>query len=397
MKTTTTLLFCCFFASTLFSQTPYTINSANFPVYGFQLFERRFAVIPFGVNLIPDTNGIWDFSNLHSIDTADINYSVETDPFYTSVGINVYQNSFKLLNQGLGYAIDYEYDFNVSGVEEKGIYVSEYQNDIGFWTGNPNDKMYVPLQMAVYSTGRKFMKFPATYQSSWRSQSQRIVNFNLTITDAGLINAPVKHVFTIFRSDTIIGWGQMRVYSNGSPSIPYNVLIDRVNHYTVDSFFINGQPMPGEQLSPINVSQGQITSFSNFYNVYRSGYSCPLAVFNYGNDDYTTPVTYLCDIQNLSPSTDIQTPVKADFTTLLFPNPSISGEINLQILGDVPDIRTYELLDMQGRIIQSGSIAMGNGMLHFSFNEQICNGHYVLRVLDDKKQTVITEQLVLGH
>lgn len=46
-------------------------------------------------------------------------YMVQTDPFYTSSGIDVYIDEFKSLNANLGYILFYEYDFHLGGVEEK--------------------------------------------------------------------------------------------------------------------------------------------------------------------------------------------------------------------------------------------------------------------------------------
>jgi Secretion system C-terminal sorting domain len=392
MKKSATLLVFCLATLGVSSQTPFAINSANFPVFSTQLFARTSS--PSGSNLVPAANGYWDFSANHGTAMATNAYTLETDPFYTSAGINVYIDDFKALNANLGYIIFYELDFNSGGVEEKGIYLNEQRYGLGGLTGNTNDSLIFPFQGAVYPNGRKLMQFPASYQSGWHTKSRRVVDFNLTVTAAGLHNTPFQHVFTIFRTDTIVAWGKMRVYANGAPSIAYNVLIDKNAQYAIDSFFVGGQPAPAALLTPFGMAQGQQTSLTNRYLVYREGNSTPLAVLNYGANNFTTAVNLFTDTENLT-TTGLETPLKADYATTLFPNPSSTGQINLHIMGNAPKLSTYTVTDQLGRIVQSGPAVQEAEILTLQFNGQFPNGLYVLQVQDDKKQTVITEQFVL--
>lgn len=378
-----------------FSQSPFTITADNFPVFDFQFFERT--LNPANVNLTPDANANWDFSALHSTDTVYNPYFQETDPFYTDAGIDVYLLDFKNLNANLGYEIYYEYDFDETGVYEKGIYLDPQAYSLSAFTGNPLDSLKFPFQKAVYSSARKMLQFPATYQSAWQSSGRRVVNFSLSVQAAGLNNTPCQHVYTLFRSDTIVGWGKMRVYSGGSPSVPYDVLIERVSQFAVDSFFVNGAPAPAFLTAAFGIAQGQQSSVSKRYVVYREGFSTPLSIFNYGTNNYTTPTVVAFDIENLTPTTGVETPLGATFSTLMFPNPSSSGELTLQLLGEVPAVSTYVIHDQQGRTVQNGAADLAGGELHFQMNNQLPNGNYVLQVLSDKKQTLITEKFVLAR
>ncbi len=221
-----------------------------------------------------------------------------------------------------------------------------------------------------------------------------MVDFNLTVNAAGLFNTPFQHVFTVFRTDTIVGWGKMRVYANGAPSIPYEVLIDKSTQYAIDSFLVGGQPAPPALLAPFGIAQGQQTGLVNRYIVYRRDFSAPLALYNFGANNFTAAVNLFTNTQNLT-TTDAASPFQADFATVLFPNPSNAGVINLQIAGNVPALNTYEIIDQLGRVIQSGTADLQNELLQLSLHSQHPNGQYVLRVMGDKKQTVITEPFVL--
>ena len=84
-----------------------------------------------------------------------------------------------------------------------------------------------------------------------------------------------------------------------------------------------------------------------------------------------------------------------DYSTLLFPNPCSNGQLTLQVSGNVPGLTNYEILDMEGRLVQSGQTNLDTGLLQLSLDAALTNGTYLLRVLDDQKQTAITETFML--
>ena len=385
------LLFCCS-TFALYGQTPFTITTDNFPLFGYQLFDGPSN--PNGNNLIPAPNGNWNLSSYHNGSTVFNDYQVETLPFYTSAGIDIYLSDVKNLTPTLGYYIDNEFDFNANGVYDKGIYVGAQAYSLGQFTGNAQDSLTFPNQGAILQNGRQIMKFPATYTSAWASKSRRIVDFKLTVAAAGLNKTPCQHVYTIFRSDTIVGWGKLRVYSNGASSIPYDVLINRTVQYTVDSFFVGGAPAPPTLLAAFGITQGQQTAPIYRYTAFREGNSTQLAVINYSNSSFTTPTAFFFDTNNLTTSA-VSAPEQHDFSTLLFPNPSPAGVINLQITGNIPTISAYEILDNLGRSVQSGAANGDNGLLQVQLKSDISAGAYLLHVLDDKKQTLLTAQFML--
>lgn len=393
-KTTTLLALFLLVAVAAVGQAPFTITAANFPVY--QLQSQSVAQPnSAAVNITPSANGYWDISSIHGTDYAVNNYVPETDPFYTSQGVDVYIDAFKSLIPGLGYGVYYEYDFNNQGVFEEAIYVSDQRYGLGALTGNNADSIIIPFQTKFFATPRQVMKFPATYLTGWSSNSRRVVDMKLSIAAAGLNQTPTLHVYNTTRTDTIIGWGQMRIYNGSTASIPYNVLINKSIQNVKDSFYIAGTPAPPALLNVFGITQGQTSSSTARYLIYREGYSAALAIFNYGSNSFQVPTLVYLETENLATS-DVQSPEVGRFSTLLFPNPSTSGDINILITGDAPEMSSYRLIDLQGRTVQYGQANTNGGVLQIRTEAQLAAGTYVLQVLDAGQQPVIMEQVVIS-
>ena len=390
MKNVCTLLLLCCLAAAASGQTPFTITANNFPLFGIQTFQGPNT----GTNLTPGTNGNWDYSALSSTGTAQSPYFPETDPFYTQAGVDVYIDDFKNLTPQLGYILYNEFDFNSTGVFDKGIYIDPQAYSVGAFSGNSLDSIRFPFQGYIYPTSRKVMQFPATFGSNWSSQNRRWVNFDLTVTALGLNKVPGQHVFTTFRTDSIVGSGTMRVYTAAGPSIAYAVLIDKINQYAVDSFYLAGAPAPTALLTAFGMTQGQQTGINKRYTVYREGQSTALAIFLYGSNNYTTPTAIYFDTDNLTTTTSVGDPQELQYATLLFPNPSRSGQINVQFSGNIPAVTQYQVIDLQGRILQSGRADISQGFFQVQLEQQVPAGQYFLQLTDDKKQTLATESFI---
>jgi hypothetical protein len=221
-------------------------------------------------------------------------------------------------------------------------------------------------------------------------------NFNLTVTAAGLNKTPCKHIYTVFRNDTIVGWGKARVYTPSGPSVYYDVLIDKINQYTVDSFLVNGAPAPPALLTAFGMTQGQQTAYNNRYSLYRSGNSAAMVIYNYGTNLYTVPTAGFADTDNLT-VTAVTEPGDGSYTTVLFPNPGIGNVINIRITGVIPAIRAYQIVDMAGSVVQAGRAELQNGDWQILLSPAIPNGHYVISATSPDNQTVITEQFMLAR
>jgi hypothetical protein len=340
-------------------------------------------------------NQNWDYSAHFGNNPFSIYYPVETIPFYTNAGIDVYLASFKNLNSNLGYNIYNELDWNGTDVLDSGLDIPFQSYSLGAYTGNPSDSLVFPAQQYILSTPRILMHFPMTANSSWHSNSQRVTNFTLTVGALGLNKIPGQQKYTLVRNDSIVGWGKLSVYTPNGPSIRYDVLMDRIEQYAVDSFFIAGGPAPTVLLTSFGITQGQISGLQYAYNFYRKGSYAYLMRMFYGTDK-----TYSTISQAFVSTDDVLTGVNNTgantYSSLIFPNPSNGHEINVQLNGKVVKSATYSLYDLTGRTVQHGTPAMqGNGFMQIKLQSTLSNGNYLLRLFDESQHEIISEKITV--
>lgn len=373
-------------------QTPITLTQANYPI--FTQFDQRQPSSITNPNVA--ANQTWDYGSVGGTLATPSVYTLETDPFYTAAGIDVWNNGFVYMTPSLGYNVAWEYDFNANGVDEAGIYVYPQAYDLAGLTGSTNDSIFYPLQAYIFTSPRRILKFPCTYNDSWNSVSRREVNFVMNVPAFGLNYAQAKHIFTVTKQDTIKAWGKMRLYTTGGPSIYYDVIMNKIKQTTIDSFYLGGSPAPAALLSGFGVSQGQ-TTVSNRYIFYRENYSTPMAVFNYGSNNYTTPSSVFLEAANLQTSGTSIEEVDIAHAALFFPNPTNSGLINVQFVGlNLPQVN-YAVIDLQGKVVQSGSTNMNEGNISIALNAGLANGMYHVQINDNSKGMIASEQIVVNR
>lgn len=397
MKTFFTLIFTWITLSYVIGQSAITLNSSNVPIpTGTFTFNEITTNNP--PSPIIGNNQTWNYATYFNLDTFDTFFFEEEDPFYTSVGVDVYQPAFKLLNQELGYNLYSEFDFNENGVEDKGVYIDQQVYSLQQLTGNATDNITFPLQGYILNNPRKVMKFPMTNGTSWESTSNFSTNFTIKVTAFGLNNAPARHAYRTERKDTIVGYGKMSVYTPNGPSISYDVLMDKSVQYSVDSFYLNGAPAPAVLLNAFSVAQGQISGLSHTYNFYRVGSFNYLARFFYGTDaTFTNLVSAFVTMEDLTTATSsLQELGKESYATVLFPNPSNGQEINLLLIGKVMDQVNYQITDLAGRMVQSKvNHKLDNNIMTIYLENNISTGIYMLLVKDINNKVIATEKITI--
>lgn len=338
----------------------------------------------------------WDLSSYSTSSTTTLDYAVETNAFFTSAGCNrQLAPQQKHVNSALVYYYSPKFDFNSTGIYEKGIDIAEQLYDISAFSGGVADSFNVPAQHYLFTTPSIVREYPVTSGSHWSAVSRCAVDFNLTLAAAGLTNAPCQHVFYFHRADTVVGWGKMKVYTSSGPSMQYDVLMDKVTDYAVDSFYVGGSPAPPALLTAFSLSQGQQTDPSYRYVFLMKGTCLYLASYVFDADaTFTTPSTLYMNKSEL-PS-GINEVTGGVYSTVLFPNPVGGSGINLAISGNAPVAETYQVTDMLGRTIQSGAADLKQGVLHISFASQLAQGQYTLSVKAGSN-TIATEQFTVTH
>ncbi len=335
----------------------------------------------------------WDYSSYFGNNPFALIYPEETNPFFTASGVDVYVQGFKNLNSNLGYILYNELDFNNNDVLDAGVDIIYQAYSLAAYTGNTSDSLVFPDQQYIFSNPRVFMHFPITANSAWHSSSSRQTDFNLTITALGLNRVPGQQRYTIVRSDSIVGWGKLSVHTPNGPSISYDVLMDRIEQYAIDSFFINGGPAPTVLLTSFGITQGQISGAQYAYNFYRKGTYAYLMRFFYGADKtFTTVSQAYVNTDNVL--TGIGDPQQPSYTTLVFPNPSNTNEINIKLFGKAFSNATYVITDLSGKSVQNGvPTIQSNEMIQVKLNQQLINGNYFIKIFDESKHEIVSEQI----
>lgn len=392
MKKQITLFSSLLLAATAFSQTAITINATDMPIPGtFNLDDITSANPP---NASLGNNQTWNYGTYAGTSSGQNVYIPETDAFFTNAGVDVYLNGFKALTSNLSYEIANEFDFNTNKVEDKGVYVYPQAYSLSSTTGNTMDSLVFPVQGHIFSQPRTIISFPFTTNSAWHSVSRAAVDFKLTVTSSGLNKTPGKHVYHTIQNDSIVGWGKLTVHTANGSSIPYDVLMNQSERYSIDSFYLAGSPAPAALMSAFGITQGQKTNVRYAYNFYRAGSFNYLMRLFFGSDNTYNAVQAVWIHTDNVTTTDVET--APAYSTLLYPNPTNGSQLNIQVLGKNIALTQYAVIDMMGRVVQTGEPQItGSESVSILLADNLVNGNYVIKVQDSDNQTVVIEKFDL--
>lgn len=344
------------------------------------------------------TNQNWVVSSLTPVGPTTITYVPETVPYWLGLGADIYRANSKNLTSSLVYNIFLELDKSTSGFNEIGFNVPAQAYSISSFTGNPADSLIIPEQDITYSTPKTIIPFPFTSTSSFSNSGRRVVAFTMNAPALGLNNTSFTHVMNEVRKDSVIGWGTMRVYTPSGASAPYDVLMDQIVNYSLDSFYMAGSPAPAPILSAFGVTQGQKVTANNAINFYRKGYYSYLFRLYYGADNTFTTITNAFATTDGVAPLGIQNHEEQSYQTLVYPNPCNSGSLNVQLVGKTISEPTVVITDLLGHIIQEQQLnGQANGLLQIPINAAIKSGNYTLRITDKMNNMVVQELITIQH
>lgn len=394
MKSIFTFLLFSFFIFQLQSQSALVINAGDIPVpngvYNYDEITGNNPVSP-----ILAENGDYDYSSYFGDKLAQIQYFPEFDPFYLDAGVDVYYSSFKNLTALLGYNLFNEIDISDNGIDDKGVYIDQQVYSLKDFTGNQADNITIP-QQGYISNSRRLIQFPMTVNSSWKSTVKYATNFNLTVSAYGLNNVPCQHVYYTNRKDSIVGWGKLRVYTPDGPSLPMEVLISKTEQFNIDSFYVAGAPAPTVLLNAFSIKQAQKTGALNHYNFYRSGnYGFVMRLDYNANGSFTQPTGGFVSKDNITAaSTKVKDNINSEYTTLVFPNPSMGDQINLSFFGKEVHSVNYSITDVLGKEVQlEKNISLTNNTM--TINTDILPGNYIVKVTNHENTIIAIEQITI--
>ncbi len=372
-----------------------TINATDMPMP--TAAYNELSISPSAPNPTRGTNMVWDYGTYGGTATTTL-FTPETDTFFTHAGIDFNAGSFKSFNAMVGYNYTSEIDFNSTSVQEAGVYIPFQAYDISSYTGGSSDSMVIPEQKYILSTPKTFVQFPFTYGTNWTTVSRREVNFNLTVAAFSLSHTPAKHVWYANRKDSVIGWGKMRVYTSGGPSIQYDVLMDRIEQFARDSFYLSGAPAPAAMLTAMNVAQNQYSDTSYRYNFYRKGSFNFLMSLYYRHDyTYSTPISIYISTDSVITATGVEAVAPNVSSVVVYPCPSTGQSVNVMITGTDVTPGEYVVTDLLGRTIQNGKATLKNGSVAIDFAQPLSNGMYVVRVYGTNHTLLANEQFSVTH
>lgn len=277
-------------------------------------------------NLTSATNATWDMSTITDTIVYYFNYRLHPDSsaYQFADSINIpFGGSFA--NQ-----VHADCSFISSGLLEYGDFFHYIATPIGQYTKNTADTIWTAKQTELYSSPDTIIKFPATYKTAWSAVYQQNESHTGSIAAFGWVKAPfeIKHFYS--KHDSVKGWGSLRVQTlSGSPSSYFDVLQVQVTYSRIDSFFMNGAPIPALELSAFGFTQGEIVN-AYYQNYYRAEEITPLAQVNYANASFSKPTSATTNVQNLY--TGIEN-ITNNINMAVYPNPS-KGIYNFQIVNN---------------------------------------------------------------
>jgi hypothetical protein len=186
------------------------------------------------------------------------------------------------------------------------------------------------------------------------------------------------------------------VYTPSGPSIPYEVLIDRVQQYNIDSFYLNGAPAPALLLNAFSITQGQRTGVTNQYNFYRKGTFSYLLRLNYGIDNtFKKLESAFFNTDNLTSTSKTNNTPEHSYTTVLFPNPVSGHEVNLVISGkEIPQV-SYQVTDLSGRVVlRKENYSLSGNQLTVILEDISTSGMYFIEVKDKLNTPIAKESFI---
>lgn len=324
-------------------------------------------------------NGIWDLS-------------IITDSVPLYYAYRVPSATYQFADSNFYNFASYTYQGNVqssivsSGILEYATNVHQAGYSLTAVTSGPTDSLIVSAQSVVYSSPRTKIVFPATNLTTWSSVYHFDFNFDISVALASLNHAPGKVRTYTSETDSVIGWGKMRVKNLiGGVSNWYNVLQVKTVIITVDSFSLQGSfsnPLLSTILGALGLTQGQITKTYE-QNYYRPMEVTPFVNVQFTDSTYATPKKVTTHTQRL---VDVSVSEADNEQAInIYPNPVKSSKVTIS-LPTATGSWSYELVNMNGQILADGNITATGTQPTITMPAAIAPGIYYVRMNNNGKQ-----------
>ena len=332
--------------------------------------------VTYPTNLVPGTDVSWNMNS--AVLTTPVSYIYNVSPYTATFPSAQFADSILNNFATYQYIANFQRGFSAGGYYEYGEHVK--RQAIHAPTG-ANDSLIFIAQDVVYSSPDQIIKFPATYGTTWSSSYNLSFAFALDVALLMYTNEPGNIKQYVTETDTVTGWGQMKVKKTDGTSGGYQLVLQvRKKIVTIDSFFINGAPASSTVLTGFGVTQGS-RSVQHFVNYYRPNEAYPLASVGYTDTTYTTVSGATTLAQDFT--SDLSTGIKELSATQainIYPNPAKGTGINISVPAAQDGNWSYELYDVTGAQVQAGKLDLSNinTTVHLSLSDNIATGTYYI-------------------
>jgi hypothetical protein len=266
------------------AQSAITLNQSNFPVLPTTVDVYNQVNNVGGVALpVTGANQAWDYRTLVSTSQSSGSYSAPTatPPFAGTTRTYTYSLPLGPLSiRGLSAQ-----GLSATGLRYLGYQIPLQRFGLAPVTGSTTDSLVVTAQTVPVNAS--IFTFPTTTGTVNRQSYRTGTTGLLTVGAVGLNRVPLRLVQRIVATDSVAGWGTLRVPTTTGGSAATPVLLLRRRMVEVDSFYLAGQPAPALLLTALGLQQGAaIRNYSDAF--YRANSSQAMAQFYYTAANYQT-------------------------------------------------------------------------------------------------------------
>lgn len=287
-----------------------------------------------------------------------------------------------------GYAVKKMRSVTAAGIVAYGEHCDRQTFTLEAGSLNNADSMTIDPQDIVYTTPITQMPLPLTYSASWKTSTSMVTKFHVLANALGFNNAPGEFDSQLSTSDSVSGWGTIRITPPGSArSYDIDVLQVRSSTLRLDYPFVNGTALDFNQEHYLWIFNGNMEQTFE-YRYYRKGEVTPLVTVSciYG---FNTITGAKINVQRLQTAI-AGLPSVPSFH--VYPNPVVKGSIYLDAANAYPVKTSVEVYSALGQKVLDQELAAGNKRQEIKFPASIAPGTYYLRLISNSQ--VIYQQSI---
>ena len=337
---------------TVVAQTPITLTQSNFPALPSTVELYSVASTTGVAAPTLGANQTWNYGGLAATAQTTRTYSAPSATPTFSGTTRTYTYSLPLGSfqvQGVSSQA-----LTASGLKYLGYNIPLQRFGLATLTGATTDSLVVPAQ--AVAVGATLLPFPTTVGTVNKGFYRTGTTGLLTVGLVGLNKTPLRLVQRVSSTDSVAGYGTLRIPVVGGTSSS-QVLLVRTRVVEVDSFYLAGQPAPDLLLGFLGVTQGA-ASRSYYDNFYRAGSSQPMLGLNYTSATYQTlqSAVYSREASLLGTRPSLAAAVGG---LSAYPNPLAQGPLMLAAGNGSQAAVTLTVRDVLGRPLATGRGQLG--------------------------------------